>query len=104
MRVCAKVIGCAMMGVTLTVLGSAVARADNASFVSDAKALGFPQNSDNLISVARSACYFLSRNRDPEQVAERIMRYTMVDSDVAHRFLALSVSEYCPQYGGRIGG
>ncbi|MDQ2638935.1 MAG: DUF732 domain-containing protein [Actinomycetota bacterium] len=91
------------MGVTLALLGSPVAQADNDSFVTNAKALGFQQDSDNLISTARSACYFLSRNRHPAQVAERIMRYTSVDSGLARQFLALSVNEYCPQYGGQIG-
>jgi hypothetical protein len=92
-----------MTVLAFTLLGSPVAQADNASFVSDAKALGFQQSSDNLISAGQSACYFLSRNRDPDQVAERIGRYLSVDMDLAHRFLALSVTEYCLQYGGAIG-
>jgi hypothetical protein len=53
--------------------------------------------------MAHSACYFLSRNRDPGQVAERIMRYGNVESDSAHRFLALSVAQYCPQFGYQVG-
>jgi hypothetical protein len=100
MRMYTKTVGCTMMVLTFTLLGSPVVHADNASFVRDAKALGFQQATENLISMGRSACYFLSRQRDPEQVADRIMRYGSVDSDVAHRFLALSVNEYCPQYGG----
>lgn len=87
-----------MTGLTLTLLGTPVAQADNASFVRAAQSLGFPQGSENLISTARSACYFLSRNRNPEQVVERIMRYTRVGTDQAHQFFALAVTEYCPQF------
>jgi hypothetical protein len=99
MRIRALVMVCATTGVTLMMLGSPVAQADNASFVSDTQALGFQQASDNLISTARSACYFLSLNRDPGQITDRIGRYMNVDSDLAHRFFVLSVNEYCPQYG-----
>jgi hypothetical protein len=94
---------CAIAGVVLTLVGSPVAQADNASFVRDTQALGFQQASDNLISTARSACYFLSLNRDPGQITDRIERYLNVDSDLAHQFLVLSINEYCQQYGGQIG-
>ena len=91
-----------LLGLNLALLGPAVAHADDESFVSDAQGVGFQFASDNLISMGQSACYFLSRNRDPGQIVERIMRYGSVDVDSAHRFLLLSVNEYCPQYGGRI--
>ncbi|EHB56490.1 protein of unknown function DUF732 [Mycolicibacterium rhodesiae JS60] len=103
MRMSTRMIGCTVVGVALTLFGAPAAHADNESFVSTAKALGFQQNSENLISTGRSACYFLSRNRDPGQVTERIARYTSVNLDLAHQFLALSVNEYCPQYDQRIG-
>lgn len=74
------------------------AEADNSSFVAEAKGLGFQQETDNLISTARSACYFLSRNRDPVQVTERISRYLAVDANLATRFFAMSIDEYCPQF------
>lgn len=98
----AATIGAALTGAPL-ILFSPSAQADNASFVSDVKALGFQQASDNLISTARSACYFLSRNRDPGQVTERISRYLAVDADMARTFFAMSVNEYCPQYLDRVG-
>jgi hypothetical protein len=94
---------CAVTGVTVTLLGSPMARADDASFVSETQALGFQQASDNLISTARSACYFLSRDRDPGQITKRVMRYHNVELDPAQRFLVLSVIEYCPQFRERIG-
>jgi hypothetical protein len=100
---CALTIGCVVMGVTLTLLGSPVAQADDAGFVRDAKALGFVQAPDNLISTAQSACYFLSRNRDPGQVEERILRYTRVEPGQAHQFFALAVNEYCPQFAVAVG-
>jgi hypothetical protein len=102
MRKLADTIGGAMASVALLLLGAPAAHADDASFVRDAKALGFVIDADNLISMGRSACYFLSLNRDPGQVAERIMRYGNVDLDAANRFLAMSVTEYCPQFGDRV--
>jgi hypothetical protein len=93
---------CVFVAVTLTLLGPPVARADEASLVTSAKGLGFTISDENIISIGRSACYFLSRNRDPGQVAERVGRYGNVDSDSAWRFLDLSVREYCPQYGDRV--
>jgi hypothetical protein len=92
-----------LVGVPLILL-SPPARADDSSLVNEAKALGFQQASDNLISTARSACYFLSRGRDPGHVTDRISRYLAVDADLAGRFFAMSVNEYCPQYRDRIGG
>lgn len=102
MRRRTMVISYALLGLNLALLGPAVAHADDESFVSDAEGLGFQFASDNLISMGQSACYFLSRNRDPGQIVERIMRYGNVDFDSAHRFFVLSVNEYCPRYGGRI--
>jgi hypothetical protein len=103
MRLYALVMACAMTGVTLTPLGSPVAQADNASFVRDIQARGFQQASDNLISTGESACYFLSLNRDPGQVTDRIKRYLNVDPDMARQFFVLAVNEYCPQYSGQAG-
>jgi hypothetical protein len=103
MRTCAGTISCILMGVTLTLLSSPVAQADDASFVSAAQSLGFPQASSNLVTTGRSACYFLSRNRDPGQVLQRIIRYTRVEPDQARQFFALAINEYCPQYAGAAG-
>jgi hypothetical protein len=103
MRMYALTIGSVITGLTLTLLGSPVAQADDASFVRDTQALGFIQASQNLISTGRSACYFLSINRDPGEITERIKRYLNVDPDLAHQFFVLSVNEYCPQFGGAIG-
>jgi hypothetical protein len=104
MRLYALMTGCVVMGMTLGLLDSPVAQADNASFVRDAQALGFVQASDNLISTAQSACYFLLRKRDPREVEQRILRYTRVEQpSQAHQFFVLSVNEYCPQYAGLIG-
>jgi hypothetical protein len=103
MRMYAKTIGCTVMAVTLTLLGSPVAYADDASFVRDTKALGFQQNSVNLVSTGQSVCNFLRLNRDPGQITDRIARYLSVDSDLARRFLVLSVDEYCPQRSAQIG-
>jgi hypothetical protein len=103
MRLYALAKACAMTGVTLTLLGSPAAQADNASFVRDAQARGIVQASENLISTARSACYYLWLNRDPGQITDRIRRYLNVEPDVARQFFVLSVNEYCPQYAAQIG-
>jgi hypothetical protein len=104
MRMYALKMGCAMTAVTLALLGSPVAQADDASFVHDTQAIGFIQASQNLISTARSACYYLVfYRRDPDQVTDRIGRYLNVNPDMAHRFLVLAVNEYCPQSSGEIG-
>jgi hypothetical protein len=103
MRRYGPTIGCVVMGATLTLLGSPVAQADDASFVHDAQATGVSLASDNLISTAQSACYFLGpRKRDPGQVLERIIRYTRVEPEQARRFFVLAVNEYCPQYAGLV--
>lgn len=103
MRRIAIAIGGALIGMPLIVL-SPPARADDSGFASEAKALGFQHGRDNLLSTARSACYFLSLNRDPAQVTNRISRYLSVDDHLAARFFAMSVEEYCPQYRDRISG
>jgi hypothetical protein len=103
MRMYALTMGSVITGLTLTLLGSPVAQADDASFVRDTQALGFIQASQNLISTGRSACYYLWLNRDPGQITDRIKRYLNVDPDLAHRFFVLSVNEYCPQYGAQTG-
>lgn len=97
--------GCAALGLTtLTLVGSPAAQADDASFVRDAKALGFVHASPSLISTAESACYFLGRNRAPAEVEERIVRYTRISPpNLAHDFLVLATNEYCPQYAAQIG-
>ncbi|MEH3141292.1 MAG: DUF732 domain-containing protein [Mycobacterium kyogaense] len=83
---------------TIAVASPPVARADDASFVDAVHALGFPQSAPNLVSTAESACYFLRRGRDPQQVLERILRYTRVEPDQARQFFVLATTEYCPQY------
>jgi hypothetical protein len=113
MRQLATTIGCAIVSVALVPLGTPTAHADDASFVRDAKALGFAFDTDNLISMGRSACYFLYegerlradplRDNPPDRVADRIARYGSVGPDQAHQFLILSVKEYCPQYSDRVG-
>lgn len=95
-------VGTALAGLLLISAPPPVAQADNDSFASQAKSLGFVQSSPNLVSTARSACYFLWLNRDPGQVSERISRYLSVDPDMANRFFAMSVREYCPQFGGLV--
>jgi hypothetical protein len=52
-------IGRAMMGVTLALLGTPVAQADETSFLAGVHALGLQQSDDVLIRTALSACRFL---------------------------------------------
>jgi hypothetical protein len=104
MRMYAKTIGCTAIAVTLTLLGSPLAHADDASFVRDAKALGFQQNSVNLLSSGRSVCYVLRLgNRNPQEITDRIARFLNVSGDLAHQFTVLSVNEWCPQYSNLYG-
>ena len=104
MRIRALTTSCVAIGATLGLLGSPVARADDADFVRDVQAMNFLQSSDNLISQAESACYFLVRNRTPGEVEARIARYTRVDPpSQAHPFLVLAVRTYCPQFTDLVG-
>lgn len=100
MRMFALTMGCAMIGMIVTLWGSPVAQADDASFVQDLERIGFVQTSDSLIETAKSACYFLRLKRDPGQVTDRIKRYLLVPEDWAQHFFVQAVHEYCPQYGG----
>jgi hypothetical protein len=104
MRMCALTTGCVAIGVTLGLLGAPAAQADDADFVRDAQAMGFFQAYDNLISQAESACFFLTRNKTPQEVEARILRYTRIDPpSEAHSFLVLAVNTYCPQFAGVVG-
>lgn len=86
---------------------AAPAQADDSDFISAVNGLGLPYTATNLISTARSACYFLSLGslgRDPEQVTDRISRYLSIDASEARAFFVASVDEYCPQYRDQIQG
>ena len=96
-------LGLVVPALLLALSTSPPAHADNASFVSTAKSMGFVQSSPSLVSTAKSACYFLWLNRHPAQVEQRILRYTRVQPEQAHDFFVLAVNEYCPQYRGLIG-
>lgn len=104
MRMRALTTGCVAIGVTLGLLGAPIAQADDADFVREVQAMGFLHASDNLISQAESACYFLTRNRTPQEVEARIARYTrVVPPSQAHPFLVLAVNTYCPQFADLVG-
>ncbi|WP_367277382.1 DUF732 domain-containing protein [Mycobacterium sp.] len=92
------------VGLALALLRAPTAHADDASFVAETRALGFQQSDDVLIRMGRSACRFLQPNlrRDPTEVEEHVRRFGGVESDQAHRFLLLSVDEFCPQYSNRV--
>lgn len=89
----------------LALAGAPVAQADNASFVAEARALGFQQWDDVLIRMGLSACRFLQPHlrRTPADVAQHIRRFASVGPDQAQEFLLMSVQEYCPQHAGRVG-
>ena len=104
MRMRVLMTGCVAALMTLGALASPAAHADDADFVHDVKAMGFYNASDNLISQAESACYFLIRRRSPDEVEARIARYTRVDPpSQAHPFLVLAVRTYCPQFTDLVG-
>lgn len=103
MRTCAKIGGSVVFAATVALLGSQTAQADDANLLRSARDLGFLVSDYNLLAMGHSACYFLSLNRDPGQVTDRIRRYGNVEPDAAGRFLSLAVQEYCPQYGNRVG-
>ncbi len=93
-----------IMATSVALPGAPVAQADDASFVAAARALGFQQFDDVLIRMGRSACRFLQPNlrRHTFDVEKHIMRHANVESDVARRFLVMSVNEYCPQLTYRL--
>lgn len=89
---------------TFSLICSPAAKADDIDFVHAAQAMGFIQRADNLISTAQSACYFLTLNRDPQEVEARILRYTRIDPPSrAHQFFVLAANTYCPQYVWLVG-
>jgi hypothetical protein len=112
MRKRAFTTGCVAIGVTLGLLSSPLAQADDwapspspgdADFVRNVQAIGFLQGYDNLVSQAQSACYFFVRNRGADEIEARIARYTRVDPPTqAHPFLVLAVNTYCPQFADRV--
>lgn len=118
MRKCVKQVGCTTMAMTFALLAAPVAQADNASFIGDARALGFEEPDDVLIRMALSACRFLqpALRRHPADVEEHIARHANLDpasvpdprrgpdppAGDAHQFLVLSVNEYCPQLAYRV--
>lgn len=105
MRKFAMKIGCSTIGAMLALLGAPLTQADNATFVTQARALGFPQSDDVLIRMGMSTCRFLQPQlrRTPADVAQHIMRYANVNPGQTHQFLVMSVNEYCPQYADRVG-
>jgi hypothetical protein len=112
MRKSAWRIGCTVMGLVLALPGAPVARADDATFVAAAHALGFRQWDDLIVRLGRSTCYSLDApagvwpnltRRGPDDATKHIMRYGQVEWDPAHQFLVLAVNEYCPQYTGLVG-
>lgn len=103
MRVHVTMIACVAVGAAVSLLGSPAAAADDESFAREARSLGMYHAADNLISTARSACYMLSRNRDPGQVEERVQRYTLATPDQSRAFFVLAVREFCPQFSGAVG-
>lgn len=120
MRKYVKQAGCIMIGMAFALLGAPVAQADNASFVAEARALGFEEPDDVLIRMALSACRFLQPDlrRNPDEVEAHITRHANIDPATipdpyrgpdppagdAHQFLILSVNEYCPQLAYRVPG
>ena len=99
----AATMGAITTGVTLALLGAPAASADDAGFAEEMQSIGFVQSTPNLVSTAKSACYFLWLNRPPYQVEERILRYTRVEPPLARQFFVTAVREFCPQYSGAVG-
>jgi hypothetical protein len=101
MRTCARMIGGTLMGVTLTVVVSPVAQADDASVIREARTLGILVSDVNIISAGRSVCYVLRLgNRPPEEISAKIARTFVIDDDQARQFSLLSANEWCPQWSG----
>ena len=92
------------IAITLAVAGAPPVHADEATFLREARELGFGISNVNIVSIGVSTCNFLNRNRDPDEIADRIQRYGQISQDAAHRFLVLAVGEYCPRYAARVGG
>lgn len=94
-----------MAVMAVAVGGAPLAHADSATFVAEARALGFQQWDDVVIRMGMSACRFLQPQlrRTPADAAQHIMRYASVGPDQAHQFLVMSVNEYCPQYANIVG-
>lgn len=103
MRIPTAAFGFIVLSLIIALSTPPPAHADDTSFTRTAKSMGFVQSSPNLVSTAKSACYFLWLNRHPAQVEQRILRYTRVQPEQAHNFFVLAVNEYCPQYKGLVG-
>ncbi len=117
MRKFIKQAGCSMMIMIFALLATPLAQADEASFLAGARALGFEEDDNLLIRMALSACRFLQPhlNRHPVEVEEHISRYASLEpasvpdpsrppepAPDPHRFLVLSVTEYCPELAYRV--
>lgn len=117
MRRYPEVIGCALTACALVMTAVPTASADNITFVTGARALGFQQTDNTLIRMARSACRMLQPNlrRNPEEIVEHVVRYSAVEPPSippegrepervpdARQFVALSVREYCPDLAYRV--
>ncbi len=103
MRKYATRIGSTMIGVTLALLGAPAAHADDSNFVAAARALGMQQPPDYVIRSGHSACLLLNMASTPDKLADR-MTTTGLGEDQAHKFVALSVDDYCPQYSNEVRG
>ncbi|BBZ72506.1 DUF732 domain-containing protein [Mycobacterium paraseoulense] len=56
------------------------------------------------ISMAQTVCTGLDNNQPPGLLAMKAMKDNNLTAKQAGFFVGLSVSAYCPQYKGRIGG
>lgn len=90
-----------MVGLTLALAASPLARADDASVIREAHDLGILNSDVNIISAGRSVCYVLRLgNRPPAEISAKIARNFVINADQARRFSLVSANEWCPQWSG----
>ena len=97
-----KAIACGAAVVGLALAGVPVAHADDAGYVASVRALGFQQSDAYLVKGGHSACTLMASGHSPDELADRVITTTGAGSAQAHRLIALSVHEYCPQFNDRV--
>lgn len=94
-----------IVGITLALVASPVAEADDGSVIREARDIGIMNSDVNIISAGRSVCYVLRLgNRPPAEISAKIARTFVINQDQARRFSLVSANEWCPQWSGLFAG
>lgn len=96
-----KQIGALAAPVPLLLLSVGVAHADgnDDAFIQQAHNVGVTGPAADLINNARQVCKGLDSGSSPDDLADAFVSQLGFSSGNAAKFVAVSVTHYCPQYG-----